>query len=777
MTGTATRTALAGGVATVLGSLAFTPVFAVADWAPPVIGAVVVVVLGGIALRSGVPWLWRLAQPDSSLPDRWAAAAPSFVPLGQLLLAWAFLTWVFAADDATWGFVPTPTSLGDLAGVLQTGTEQLRSQATPALPLMGLVSLTTLAVTGVALAVDMVAVGARQPALGGIGLLVLYCVPVSTITGDVGLLPFLAPAAGFAVLLWADQHARLADRVRSGPGAPLGTGTLIALRTGALALVAGLVLPVLVPTLGEGSLAQRWGTGGQGGTGTRIDPFAELQGDLTMPDPRQLMSVDVSVDDPGYLRAVSLEQYGPEGWQLDDLDDSRSVDGAVQLAPLQTGAAQRPVRATITELEHDDRFLPVFDSPLSVDVEDGDDDWRFDEASSTVFGAGATSGGLSYRVTAAEPRPSEEDLARSRPLPPDDVLQQRYTRLPQLAPAVTDLVDQLTSGATDPFDAVRAVHGYLSDRANGFVYSLSTAPGTSGDDLVDFLENKRGYCEQYAGAMAVMVRAAGVPARVVLGYTPGAEQPDGSRLITTDDAHAWVEVWFQGIGWVPFDPTPIEVDRAVTLPWAPRADAPVDPVAAAPAVPTPTGPLPAVPSAELDREDELIPALDAQAQDDSGVVRAWLTGVGGTLLLLGVLAVPALARVGQRRRRLTDGSATALWDELMASVTDLGIDVHPTRTTRQTARQLAELVAGVEPPAVAAVRELALAEEGSSYGRPGGVTAGSPAALAMAQRGLQRATPTAGRVRALLWPASTLADLRTCAMDRLRRRPGRPSPA
>ena len=70
--------------------------------------------------------------------------------------------------------------------------------------------------------------------------------------------------------------------------------------------------------------------------------------------------------------------------------------------------------------------------------------------------------------------------------------------------------------------------------------------------------------------MAVMVRAAGVPARVVLGYTPGTEQDDGSRLITSDDAHAWVEVYFDGLGWVPFDPTPLGVDRSLDLPWSPR---------------------------------------------------------------------------------------------------------------------------------------------------------------------------------------------------------------
>ena len=125
---------------------------------------------------------------------------------------------------------------------------------------------------------------------------------------------------------------------------------------------------------------------------------------------------------------------------------------------------------------------------------------------------------------------------------------------------------------------MQAVYGHFTDPANDFEYSLSTAPGTGGDDLADFLRLRQGYCEQYAGAMAALVRATGVPARVVLGYTPGTAQPDGSRLVTSDDAHAWVEVYFDDLGWVPYDPTPIDTDRAVELPWAPRApDQEVDP--------------------------------------------------------------------------------------------------------------------------------------------------------------------------------------------------------
>ena len=80
--------------------------------------------------------------------------------------------------------------------------------------------------------------------------------------------------------------------------------------------------------------------------------------------------------------------------------------------------------------------------------------------------------------------------------------------------------------------------------------------GNTGSALLDFLKNKQGYCEQYAATMAIMLRSLDIPSRVAVGFTQGDQQADGSYLITSTDAHAWVEVRFDGSGWVRFDPTP-----------------------------------------------------------------------------------------------------------------------------------------------------------------------------------------------------------------------------
>jgi hypothetical protein len=778
----------AAALATLLGACALSPVYASAAWVPPVVAVVLTVLAGGLLLRVGGPALWSRLAPNRPVPARLATAGVALVPVGQLYLLLCVLTALFASGRAVAGVVPTWGSLAQLGAVFADGTAELREQATPALPLTGLLALTAVFVGLVAVLVDLLTVAGRQASLAGLGLLVLFCVPVSTIIGGIGLLALAAPAAGLALLLWTDQNRRLAS---SGPSRRLGAGALAALRIGAVALAAGLVLGSFVPTLTEGALATGLGGGAGGSTGTALDPVATMQGQLTLPEPIDLLRVETSVDDPGYLRAVAIDEYdNVAGWTMSNLRGEDSIADASRLAPLPDRRSDRPVTATIEALEHDDRFLPVLFSPVTVSMRDsGDGDWRFDPVTGTVYGRDGTSGGLSYAVTADEPRPAPAELAGADPLDPGDPVQQQFTALPALDPRVTDRVAEVTAGTTTPYERVRAILDFLTDRSNGFVYSLSTAPGTSGDDLVDFLTLRRGYCEQYAGAMAVMVRAAGVPARVALGYTPGTRQPDGSRLITSDDAHAWVEVYFDDVGWVPFDPTPISPERAVDLPWAPRAgtDEDTDPRLGAPLPAPPSQPLPTAPR---DRADGGMPAGQT-AQDDRGLL--WqVAAVAGVALVVAALgAAPAGARALQRRRRVAAGTAGALWDELTATALDLGVRLHPAWTPRQAARELAGLLSASGEPAdgsgVVAVQRLALAEEASSYGpapgRSGSGTAAHAdlaAALGTARRRLMAATPPRARLRARLWPTSLVtgagarlaagAGRRLTAVGRPRRR-------
>jgi transglutaminase-like putative cysteine protease len=758
------RRSVVAGLATLLGACALSPVFSSSAWLPPVVAVVLTVVASGLLLRAGGAALWSGLRAGHPATGRASAAGVALVPLGQLFFGVCLLTALYAPTEALAGVLPTRSSLAQLGTVLAEGSAEMREQATPALPLTGLLALTTVLLGLVAVTVDLVATAGRQPAVAGLGLLVLFCVPVSTIVGSIGLAALAGPAVGMALLLWADQHQRLNLGGHVGRRL-LGAGGGTALRIGATALVGGLVLGSVVPILAEGSLTTGLGGGRGSSTGTALEPTAALRGDLTRQRPEDLLLVDTPTAQPGYLRSVVLDQYDSDGgWSLSNLDGEISVADTDALEPLEIDQARRPVSGTITALGHNDRFMPVFTSPLSVRVLDGSgDDWRFDESTGTVFGRRVTTGGLTYWVSAAQPRPSTDLLASTAPLRLDDPVRQRFTSLPDLDPRVTDLVTSLTGklGADQPYQRVRAIQDYLTDRSNGFVYSLATEPGTSGDDLVDFLRLRRGYCEQYAGAMTVMVRAAGVPARMALGYTSGEVQPDGTRLITTDDAHAWVEVYFDGLGWVPFDPTPIGEGRAADLPWAPRAGDDPTPQAGQDS-PAATVPSQQVPRPQQDRGGNgVTPAPSTAATAVS--LQPYLLAGGGALLAVTLLVLPTTTRSLQRRRRLADGQAGSLWDELAATAADLGLRVHPAWTPRRTAEELAGAMSRAgstpDPADVEAVHRLALAEERSSYGpataageRPELVTA-----LHTVRRALGRGRPRGVRLRALLWPASLVA--------------------
>ena len=343
MTDQDVRAAVAAAAATLLGAAALTPVYTSAAWLAPVVAVVLVVLAGGLLLRTGGAALWARLTRGRAPSDLWPALGSGLVPIGQLALLLCVLTALFAPARAVAGVVPTRRSVEQLAAVFADGTAELQEQATPALPLTGLLALTAMFVGLIAVLVDLVTVAGRQASLAGFGLLVLYCVPVATITGSIGLVALVAPAAGLALLLWTDQRRRLAGSARAG-GRSGGAGGVAALRIGLMALVAGLVLGSLVPTLTEGSMATGLGGGSGDSTGTSLDPVARMQGQLTLPEPIDLLRLESSVQDPGYLRAVAVDEYDNEsGWTLSNMRGEESI--ADDSGWLRSRCASRAVRS------------------------------------------------------------------------------------------------------------------------------------------------------------------------------------------------------------------------------------------------------------------------------------------------------------------------------------------------------------------------------------------------------------------------------------------------
>ncbi len=226
------------------------------------------------------------------------------------------------------------------------------------------------------------------------------------------------------------------------------------------------------------------------------------------------------------------------------------------------------------------------------------------------------------------------------------------------------LAQDLTAGAPTDYDAVKAIERHLQ---TSYVYSerVPTRPLP----LMGFLfEDERGYCQQFSGAMALMLRMSGIPARVAAGFSPGSFNKDTREYRVRDlDAHSWVEVWFTGIGWVPFDPTP------AAAPAQSQSSASAASAAAADAGEVRIGGAP-------ERVTGGAAAAGADGGDDGGAN----TLVVGALLLLVALVAGAAVMVSRRVSRVhalgPSERAEVQLRELRQTLVRLGWDV-PTTTT------------------------------------------------------------------------------------------------
>jgi hypothetical protein len=377
------------------------------------------------------------------------------------------------------------------------------------------------------------------------------------------------------------------------------------------------------------------------------------------------------------------------------------------------------------------------------------------------------SSGTRFTEQVAQPNPSLAQLrAPSATAPADMSLWLQY---PPLPPYVTSLVNQLTAGATTPFDKAQALFQYFTDPANDFRYTLATEKGDSGSDLVDFLKNKRGFCQQYAGALGVMLRAAGVPARVVLGYMHPAPDGKGDFEISTLDAHSWVEAFFPGAGWIPFDPTPssgLVGGKAMDLPWASHPDAGED---------NPGG------SDTIGVSSSAPPTVSTSAPIGTGQGSSGGTGsnVSAGLLitlvvivvLAGLALVPGAVRWSRRRTRLgaaRRGDTDALWAELSDTAVDLGYVWSEARSPRQVAAWLANDAGDTAP----ALSQLATAVEHGRYARAARIDDPDSLSEGLLAVSDQLWSRRSGRVRfrARFWPASLGWGKRMSAASNVLRR-------
>ena len=286
-----------------------------------------------------------------------------------------------------------------------------------------------------------------------------------------------------------------------------------------------------------------------------------------------------------YWRATTLDLFTDDRWLGNrSLTSVGGANGRLPRSPLLPRAAYDPANWITQKVEVvalADDYLVAAAEPISLQAP------KLGRLSFLGAGvvrrdAGGLERGQTYEVQSYAPRPRPAELAKARPVYPKTL--ERYLeigrtrvspfgtpgRARDLAALFKDerqfvLWDyeglyrqaaRLSRGATGPYGAAVAIEAWLRT-TGGFVYDEQPPAPTGGvPPLAHFVDSgRRGYCQHFAGSMALMLRFLGIPARVAAGFTSGKYR-DGVWTVTDHDAHAWVEVWFPRFGWLSFDPTP-----------------------------------------------------------------------------------------------------------------------------------------------------------------------------------------------------------------------------
>ncbi|MBS1836780.1 MAG: transglutaminase domain-containing protein [Actinobacteria bacterium] len=212
--------------------------------------------------------------------------------------------------------------------------------------------------------------------------------------------------------------------------------------------------------------------------------------------------------------------------------------------------------------------LPVAASPVSVRA----DGLVFQRPDGSLFAARGFGRGAVYSVDSRQPDASAVALEQDRGAIPPEV-SARYARPARTTDRVRNLAESIAGSSQSQFAKIRALEGWMGQH---LTYSIDAPLAPKGVDVVDdfLFTSKVGWCEQIASSLVVMLREVGVPARLATGFAPGeADRSSGRFIVRERDAHAWTEVWFAGIGWVPFDPT-----AAVPFAGDPSARQPAFPI-------------------------------------------------------------------------------------------------------------------------------------------------------------------------------------------------------
>ncbi|MDO8736909.1 MAG: DUF3488 and transglutaminase-like domain-containing protein [Thermoleophilia bacterium] len=285
-----------------------------------------------------------------------------------------------------------------------------------------------------------------------------------------------------------------------------------------------------------------------------FNPYMDLRSRGNLSDD---IVLKVRSDSYDLYRGIVFDRYNGKGWEI---TSEAAEDVSADEQPIFPDIPGRPVSQVRTKVQS---FFVEADLPNIIFASWKPEQLFFPANRIKVDSYGSLRSpfelteGTVYSVISEQPLYSGKIL-RSYPRASDPPAAPEYTALPDSGEMldVARLAQEITRDHPDRYDKALAIEGYLKQN---YTYDLGVAPQTrEGDAVAYFLfEEKRGYCEHFASSMAVIARSAGIPARVVTGYTGGSYNPFTALWeVKQSDAHAWVEIYFGSAGWVPFDPTP-----------------------------------------------------------------------------------------------------------------------------------------------------------------------------------------------------------------------------
>ncbi|WP_125610609.1 transglutaminase TgpA family protein [Specibacter cremeus] len=745
--------------------------------------------LNGVVL--GVAWMPRAAftvavvLAAAAATRRFPRVAP-LAPLAGFAALWAGLVLLFFADSSVLGVIPTVKTFEDMGALLEQSGQTILVRSAP-IPLDDGIAFIICAGLGLAaLLIDILALAAALPAAGGLGILLILFVPAIIKPESVGVPGFVAAGVGYLILLGCCHWYAPGGKPRpSGNVAPSGTRARAAWLT-VVVVAATVAIPLAIPGFSTGAFPQGSRLG-QPGNVAGIDPMVSLGNDLRNQGSGAQVFYDTDSATPVYLRTSTLEDFSGHTWKPDprtkdrqgDPEDIRNAYGPV---------AGVPVVTTQTRIYTDyliSNWLPAPYAPSRILGLKGP--WTWDPETLTVMGSTVTTMNQSYLVTSVRPELTPEILRATGS--PRRGLDPVFTKLPGNLPSIiTDTARSVTKGLDTAFDKALALQDYL--RATDFTYSEKTPlqqgyDGAGMDVIAKFLQVKAGYCVHFSSAMAVMARVLGIPSRIAIGYAPGSltgrtddlnGHPLTGYMVNGHNAHAWPELYFEGVGWVPFEPTPtrgqVPAYAQVPVSSAPSAN---NNDLFNPSRQQPTAPATPAPGASA------APAAAAGATPAAERGAGW----GMALVLAFVaLAGPCVCRALVRRRRLAlvrgaggasrPDPAVIAWREVRDSAVDYGVRPDPARTPRAQAAMIGARL-GPATDGADAVMALAHAFERAVYGRapaPSTGASSSGAGTATLERtsavdvdllaeqlesvvaGLENSATAAARLRAVVLPQS-----------------------